>query len=312
LIILAVGGWIAFQTYQVSVEGHTPLLASGPQLAPQQPLQVRVLPQAPMQPALAMTRLTFPPLTVDEAKLETERAAQRAQAQAISTQDPALRALTAEVRGWGLRVNDMEVAGRALEAAAQAVLGLHGEAGLARVVEEARAEFEAMLRARGHAQPLPKPPTQGASAWLAAVSGAAVEAALRDVGLEVSQFAREVFEPEGLASLWPMVGVLFRHQWSQRLCGKGEPCLLTPYERLLLRRWQVERSRAPLPQKIRLIKRARQESPSYDWLRVEVTLLDQAGMRDEAHRLVQAALAAPQADAASAQALRALAESLRD
>lgn len=312
LVVVVAGGWLAYQTYQVSVQVEAPPLASGPQIVRPEPMRPRVLPQQGMTPDPAITRLQFEPFTVDEPKLTAERAAQQAPAQSLSAQAPALTALAAAMRAWGLRGEgeQAKAATLTLEAAAQAVLSQHGEAALALVVEAARADFEAMLLAKVNPSPPqpPQPPAQGVSRWLSTVSGAAVAAALREVGLEVPQFAREVYTPEGLDTLWPMVGVLFRYQWSQRLCGKGTPCLLTPYERLLLRRWQVERSRATLPQKVKAIQRARQEVPTYDWLRAEVTLLDQAGLRDEARRLLSDAL--PSADPALAPSLKALADTL--
>jgi hypothetical protein len=319
VVLLAAGGWLALKNYQASVVVNDLVLASGSgaPTAPPTPAAVGAQTRAQGEPSLPTAQVAFDPLVIDEAKLEAERATQRAQAQGlVVAQAPLLKALATQINAWGLRGEgaQAEQAALRLQRAAQAALEGHGEAGLALVVDGLRGEFEEALRAHMRADVTPPtPPTEGLSAWVSAVSVGALAVALRDVGLEVQPFAREVYEAEGLEALWPMVGVLFRYQWSQRLCGQGAPCLLTPYEEVTLRRWQVERSRASLAQKIKIIQRVRGEIPGYDWQRAEVILLAQAGMVDEARMTAQAALeqARAQGDDARAQALDALIKALR-
>ena len=121
-----------------------------------------------------------------------------------------------------------------------------------------------------------------------------------DALVYVSDF-RPVAVAEGLLdenarlipSQLPLTHLLFRYLWSQRVSEiVGLKETMTESERLALRRWQIEVSRAPLARKLVLIEKLRTTDlrSIYDLERAEAALLVRSGDIVGAKQLLEAAL----------------------
>jgi hypothetical protein len=290
VLLVALIGWLTLVSYQVTIPPAP--------TSPSQPPPPTHNTPPPMR--AAYDPLQFDHLSIDIARLNHERTQQIAALNPDQlASDPDIQKLEKAVLSWGWMAHQAALPSTSplitdLSSTAQSLTDRFGPAVLAWIIENARNRFESALSKR-IANPPPSPSPLPTPAQAAATLGTS----LISVGLQVQPFIKEVIEPESLlvaqnqgASLWPLIGILFRYQWSQRLCGSTQPCLLTPYETLILRRWQIERSRASLSQKLKIIQRWKAEIPNYDWLRAEVILLAQEGLIKEAKDVVNAALSA--------------------
>ena len=166
-----------------------------------------------------------------------------------------------------------------------------GPSRLRAVLDAHTQRFSRALDAYLYAQ-RPGEPVERA-ALVGPLAASAVQRSLDALAFDVPRFVEGYARPEGfidpdsgrlLDSARPLVQITFRYfQVGLLRLKMSVDAVFTPYERALLRQWQIEHSRAPLEQKLELAWRHRDDLlPHYDTALSAGVLLYRAGRFQEA------------------------------
>jgi len=264
------------------------------------------LPAADASSASTPPTLAFAPLRVGATGLPALWERQRGEARALADKDPSVHALLAQARPLGIEqaTGRFQAAPKRLQrghvvlnAHCNDVLRRHGSTGFMATAELAFMRFEHALRHGLKPSELPSltpDVTMTQTSWPAIL----VQRSLDVLAFDVANFTK-ILKIEGLLDAngalrpehRPLVHLLFRYRWAQlglALLPLGR--LLSEEEELVLRRWQVEVSRASLADKVRILERMRDRDLGYDTYRAEGVLHHMAGDSASARRAFNEAL----------------------